>query len=75
MTGSHNTEQHTFEFQGSVQTELLSMTPCEPQACDSPQNYELDLLRRPMLNYNRDRRSCVLNCYQLSLWALSTCIV
>ena len=29
----------------------------------------LPLLRRPMLNYNRDKRSCVLNCYQLSLWS------
>ena len=44
MAGSHITEQHTFKFLGSVQPELLNMTSYEPQADDSPQNYELDSL-------------------------------
>ena len=44
MTGSHITEQHTFEFRGYVQPELLNMTPYEPQVCDLPRNYELDSL-------------------------------
>ena len=44
MAGSHITEQHTFKFWGSVQPELLNMTPYKPHTYDSPQNYELDSL-------------------------------
>ena len=39
MAGSHITEHHTVEFQGSVQPELLNMTLYEPQGYDLPQNY------------------------------------
>ena len=31
----------------------------------------IGILGRPMLDYNRGRRSCILNCYQLSLCVLS----
>ena len=41
MTDSHITERHTLELRGSIQPELLNMTPYEPQAYDSPQNYQL----------------------------------
>ena len=44
MTGSHITEQHIFDFRGSVQPELLNMTPYKPPVCDLSQKYELDLL-------------------------------
>ena len=39
MAGNHTTEQHTFKFQGSVQPELLNMTPYKPHKYDLPQNY------------------------------------
>ena len=42
MTESQITEQHTLKYQGSIQPELLDMTPYKPQAYDSPQNYQLD---------------------------------
>ena len=44
MTGSCITEQRIFKFQGSVQPELLNMTPYKPHAYDLPQSYELDSL-------------------------------
>ena len=44
ITGSHIIEQHTFNFQGSVQPELLNMISYEPHADDLSQNYELDFL-------------------------------
>ena len=44
IAGSHITEQHTFEIRGSVQPELLNMTPYKPHTGDSPQNYEFDSL-------------------------------
>ena len=44
MTGSHITEQHAFEFRGSVQSGLLNMTSYKPHTDDLPQNYELDFL-------------------------------
>ena len=34
MAGSHIIEQHTFKFRGSVQPELLNMTPYEAHTCD-----------------------------------------
>jgi len=42
MAGSHITEQHTLEYQGSVQPELLNMTSYKPLAYELPQNYQLD---------------------------------
>ena len=36
--------------------------------------FQDDVINRPKLDYIRDRRSCVLNCYQLSLCALSALI-
>ena len=44
MVSSHITEQHTFEFRGYIQSELLNMTSYEPHADDWSQNYELDFL-------------------------------
>ena len=44
MTGSHITEQHKFESLGSVQPELLNLTPYKPQVYVLHQNYQLDLL-------------------------------
>ena len=41
---SHITKQDSFDFRGSIQPELLIITPYEPQACILPQNYELDSL-------------------------------
>ena len=42
MTGNHITEHHTLKFRGSVQPELINMTPYTPQAYISPQHYQLD---------------------------------
>ena len=36
--------------------------------CDFTKIPKVVILRRPMIDYNRDRRSCVLNCYQLRSW-------
>ena len=44
MVSSCITEQDTFEFQGSIQPELLNMTPYKPHVCHLPQNYGLDSL-------------------------------
>ena len=48
MAGSHITEQNTFEFRGSVQSELLNMTSYKPHEDDLSQNYDLDFL----VNFN-----------------------
>ena len=45
IAGTHITEHLTFESQGPVPPELLSMTPNEPQAYDLSQNYQLDSLK------------------------------
>ena len=48
MVGTHITEQHSLEYQESVQLELLNMAPYEPHTCDLPQNYQLDFLNNFM---------------------------
>ena len=42
MADIHITEQHSFEFQGFIQPELLNMTPYKPQAYDFSQNFQLN---------------------------------
>ena len=42
MVGSHITKQPTLVYQGPIPSELLDITSNEPQAYDSPQNYQLD---------------------------------